>query len=95
MRRNLILLHEAALASARAFAARTCTVTLDVTKMDCAACALTVRVALGKVPGVDSVKVDFKAKGVIVVFDPAKTSSEALTTATADAGYPSTVRQEK
>ncbi|SOZ17485.1 Mercuric transport protein periplasmic component (fragment) [Cupriavidus taiwanensis] len=71
------------------------TVMLDVTKMDCAACPITVRLALEKVPGVQSVKVDLKTKHAVLGFDPAKTSTEALTAATAKAGYPSTVRQEK
>ncbi|MDW3686545.1 mercury resistance system periplasmic binding protein MerP [Cupriavidus sp. CV2] len=95
MRRNLVLSLVAAIASATTFAASTRTVTLDVTKMDCAACPLTVRVALEKVRGVDSAKVDFKTRRAVVLFDPAKTSPQALTAATANAGYPSTVRQEK
>ncbi len=95
MRKNLVPLLVAAIASAAAFAASMRTVTLDVTKMDCAACPLTVRVALEKVPGVDSAKVDFKTRRAVVLFDPAKTSAQALTAATANAGYPSTVRQEK
>lgn len=93
MRRYLILLLVAAIASAAAFAAGLRTITLDVEKMYCAACPLTVRVALEKVPGVDSAKVDYKTKRAVVVFDPAKTSPQALTAATANAGYPSTVRQ--
>ena len=69
------------------------TVTLDVTKMDCAVCPITVRKALEKVPGVASAKVDFKTNRAVVAFDPAKTSTEALTRATADAGFPSSVQQ--
>jgi mercuric ion binding protein len=76
-----------------AMAADTRTVTLDVTKMDCAVCPITVRKALEKVPGVGSAKVDFKTKRAVVAFDPAKTSTEALTRATADAGFPSSVQQ--
>ena len=68
------------------------TVTLDVTKMDCAVCPITVRKALEKVPGVDTAKVDFKTKRAVVSFDPAKTSPEILTKATADAGFPSSVK---
>lgn len=83
----------ATLACASAMAAETKTVTLDVTKMDCAACPVTVSVALKKVPGVEGVKVDFKSKTAVVVFDPAKTTSVALTKATADAGFPSTVKR--
>lgn len=80
-------------ASAGAMAAGSRTVTLDVTKMDCAVCPITVRKALEKVPGVDSAKVDFKTKRAVVAFDPAKTTPEALTKATADAGFPSSVKQ--
>jgi mercuric ion binding protein len=37
--------------------------------------------------------VDFKGKLAVVTFDPNKTSAEALTKATADAGYPSSVKK--
>ncbi|MBY0234477.1 MAG: mercury resistance system periplasmic binding protein MerP [Burkholderiaceae bacterium] len=69
------------------------TATLDVTNMDCAVCPITVRKALEKVPGVESAKVDFKTKRAVVAFDPTKATPEALTKATADAGFPSTVKQ--
>ena len=81
------------LASAGTAAADSRTVTLDVTKMDCAVCPITVRKALEKVPGVVTAKVDFKTKRAVVAFDPGKTSPEALTRATADAGFPSSVKQ--
>jgi len=67
------------------------TATLEVSKMDCAACPITVRKALEKVPGVQSAKVDFKAKRATVSFDAAQTSPEALTKATTAAGFPSAV----
>jgi mercuric ion binding protein len=81
------------LMSLGAVAADLRTVTLDVTKMDCAVCPITVRKALEKVPGVESAKVDFKTKRAVIAFDPAKTSTEALTRATADAGFPSSLHQ--
>ncbi len=93
MKARPVALLAAALASTAVFAASSRTVTLDVTKMDCAACPITVRMALEKVPGVESAKVNYKTKRAVVVFDPAKTSPEAMTDATAQAGYPSTVRQ--
>jgi mercuric ion binding protein len=65
------------------------TVTLDVTNMDCAVCPITVRKALEKIPGVSAARVDFATKRAEVVFDPKKASVDALTKATADAGYPS------
>jgi mercuric ion binding protein len=91
--KSISLLIAALLASAVAMAADSRTVTLDVTKMDCAVCPITVRKALEKVPGVDTAKVNFKTKRAVIAFDPAKTSPEALTRATADAGFPSSVQQ--
>ncbi len=91
--KSISLLIAGLLLSLGAMAADTRTVTLDVTKMDCAVCPITVRKALEKVPGVGSAKVDFKTKRAVVAFDPAKTSTEALTRATSDAGFPSSVQQ--
>jgi mercuric ion binding protein len=83
----------AALVASSAVLAGAHTATLDVTNKDCAVCPITVRKALEKVPGVDSAKVDFKTKRAVVAFDPARTTPEALTKATADAGFPSSVKQ--
>ena len=83
----------AIVAASSAFAGGTRTATLDVTNMDCAACPITVRKALEKVPGVGSAKVDLKTHRAVVAFDPSKTTPEVLTKATADAGYPSSVKQ--
>jgi mercuric ion binding protein len=69
------------------------TVTLDVKNMSCAACPITVKKALMKVPGVESAKVDFDAQTAVVTFDPDKTTLEALTKATGDAGYPSSLKR--
>ena len=87
------LLLAAALAAPTAFAAGMRTATLDVSNMDCAACPITVRESLKKVPGVASATVDFKTKRALVVFDSAVTAPETLTKATADAGFPSKVAQ--
>ncbi len=76
-----------------AIAGETRTATLDVTKMDCAVCPITVRKALEKVPGVGSAKVDLKTHRAVVSFDPSKTTPEALAKATTDAGFPSSVKQ--
>ena len=67
------------------------TVTLSLPTMDCAVCPITVKNALGKVDGVSRAEVDFGKRQAVVSFDDAKTSAEALTRATTDAGYPSTV----
>ena len=66
------------------------TVTLAVSKMTCAACPITVKTALSRVPGVTAVSVNFEKKQATVVFDDAQTTVAALTRATTDAGYPST-----
>jgi mercuric ion binding protein len=68
------------------------TVTLDVQNMTCAVCPITVKKALERVPGVTAAKVDFDKKTASVSFDPDKANPAALTKATADAGYPSSVQ---
>lgn len=68
------------------------TVTLAVPGMDCAACPITVKRALNKVEGVTRIEVSFEKKEAVVTFDDAKTAIKALTDATTNAGYPSTVK---
>lgn len=65
------------------------TVKLAVQNMYCAACPHTVKSSLQAVPGVRSVSVSFENKTAVVTFDDAKTNVKALTTATTNAGYPS------
>jgi len=69
------------------------TVTLSVPGMTCAACPLTVKQSLSKVQGVSKTEVSYEKKQAVVSFDDAKTNVQALTKATADAGYPSTAKQ--
>ena len=71
------------------------TVTLSVPDMNCAVCPITVKKALLKVKGVKTVQVDFDHRQTAVKFDDAKTSIAALTKATAQAGYPSSVSVDK
>ena len=82
----------AAALSAPAWAA-TKTVTLSVPGMTCAACPITVKTALSKVAGVEKAEVSFEKREAVVTFDEAKTNADALTKATANAGYPSSVKQ--
>lgn len=91
MNRSFALFLAALVAANSSLAAGTRTATLAVTNMDCAVCPITVRKALEKVSGVGSAKVDLKTQRAVVAFDPAKTTPEALTKATADAGFPSAV----
>ena len=67
------------------------TVSLSVPTMDCPVCPITVKQALTKVPGVTRADVSFEKRQATVTFDDAKTNIEALTHATRNAGYPSTL----
>jgi mercuric ion binding protein len=67
------------------------TVTLSPPTMDCAVCPINVQKAPGKLDGVSRDEADFGKRQAVVSVDDAKTSAEALTRATKDAGYPSTV----
>ncbi|MEW6319807.1 MAG: mercury resistance system periplasmic binding protein MerP [Acidobacteriota bacterium] len=72
--------------------AGTKTVTLAVSGMTCATCPIVVKKALTKVEGVTEVRVSLEEREATVTFDDAKTTVEALTTATTNAGFPSTVK---
>lgn len=76
-----------------ALAAAPKTVTLDVKNMTCEVCPITVRKSLEKVSGVSAVKVDFDRKTATVTYDPDQARPEALSKATTNAGYPSTVQK--
>ncbi|GGB91168.1 periplasmic mercury ion-binding protein [Marinobacterium zhoushanense] len=69
------------------------TVTLAVQNMTCALCPITVRKSLEKVEGVSAVEVDFDSKTATVTYDPEQARLQALTEATTNAGYPSTVQE--
>jgi mercuric ion binding protein len=73
--------------------AATKTVTLSVPGMTCAACPITVKSALTRVDGVQKVEVTYEKREAVVTFDDAKTNLKVLTEATANSGYPSTVKQ--
>ena len=92
MRKLLASLALASLVATPVWAA-TQTVTLAVPGMTCAACPITVKKALTKVDGVTKAEVSFENREAIVTFDDTKTNALALTKATEDAGYPSSVKQ--
>ena len=71
------------------------TVTLSVPGMTCSACPSTVKAALNRVEGVTSVDVRYEERDATVTFDDEKTTVEALTQATTNAGYPSTLKQSQ
>ena len=92
MKKLAALIALAAALSAPAWAA-TKTVTLSVPGMTCAACPITVKKALTKVDGVQKAEVSFEKREAVVTFDDAKTNADALTKATENAGYPSSIKQ--
>ena len=92
MKKLATLIALAAALSTPAWAA-TKTVTLSVPGMTCAACPITVKKALTKVDGVQKAEVSYEKREAVVTFDDAKTNADALTKATANAGYPSSVNQ--
>lgn len=73
--------------------AETKTVTLEVPTMNCVTCPFTVKKALQNVEGVSKAEVTFDTKLAVVTFDTGKTTVKALTEATTNAGYPSTVKE--
>ena len=60
--------------------------------MNCDLCPLTIKKAISKVPGVASVDASYERKQAVVTFDDSKATVEALMKATANAGYPSTLK---
>jgi len=94
MKKCSLLLLAFTVISAPAFAAIQ-TVTLAVPDMNCAVCPITVKKALLKVKGVKTVQVDFDHRQAAVKFDDVKTNIGALTQATAEAGYTSSLWVDK
>jgi periplasmic mercuric ion binding protein len=82
----------AALAAAPAWSAPQ-TITLAVSNMTCAACPITVKTALSRVPGVTEVSMNLEKKQAKVMFDDTRTSVPALIRATTDVGFPSTLEK--
>jgi len=91
MKMRFVLTLVTALLSMPALAAMQ-TVTLSVPGMNCAACPITVKLALNKVDSVSQVDVSYPDREAVVSFDDKLTSVEALTHATGGAGYPSTLK---
>lgn len=89
MKMRVVLTLLLALFSMPAWAAMQ-TVTLSVPGMTCSACPITIKVALNKVDGVAQVDVSYPDREAVITFDDTRTSVEALTQATSNAGYPST-----
>ncbi|MBI1330940.1 MAG: heavy metal transporter [Alphaproteobacteria bacterium] len=78
---------------AHAATASTATVrteTFAIKNMTCPLCPVTVKKAMTGVTGVRTVRVDFGRKTATVTFDPSKTTADAITAASTNAGYPAT-----
>jgi mercuric ion binding protein len=64
------------------------TTTFSVSNMTCALCPITVKSAVSQVPGVTSVEVNRDLARATVSFDDAQTTTDAIATASTNAGYP-------
>ena len=72
------------------------TVTLDVDKMTCNMCPITVKKALRKIDGVTKVAAKYEGDGygwAKITYDSAKVSADDLMLATEKAGYPSRLKE--
>lgn len=68
------------------------TVTFDVERMTCATCPIVVRKAMQRVDGVKDVEVSLENRSAVVTFDPRATTVAEIGRASADVGFPTTVR---
>lgn len=91
MARSMVAAALMLLAGAAGAAERT--VTLELEGMTCASCPYIVDRALERVEGVADARVSYEKRTAVVRFDDTRTSADALTRATAAAGYPSELRK--
>jgi len=64
-----------------------------VENMTCAACPITVKKAMARVEGVESIAVDFGAKTATAVFDPTQTNANAIAQASSSVGFPARLKK--
>ena len=69
------------------------TVTLAVPTMSCSTCPFVVKMTLERVDGVIKAEATLRDKLAVVTFDDEKTTVNALTQATTNAGYPSMIQE--
>ncbi|WP_406075237.1 heavy metal translocating P-type ATPase [Micromonospora sp. NBC_01638] len=69
--------------------------TLGIGGMTCASCVRRVERALSRVEGVDRAEVNLATETATVVYDPARVSRPALTTAVERAGYTATIHADE
>jgi mercuric ion binding protein len=91
-----VIIALAVISSGRAIAAEQ-TVTLRIENMYCASCPFIVKQTLASVPGVTNVDISYEQAAAIVVaivdYDDTKADVTALTAATSNVGFPSSVIQ--
>ncbi len=75
--------------------AKTAQVVLAVENMTCASCPLTVGSSLRQVPGVVDAQATLNPPEAVVSYDPSKVTIDDLIEATTNAGYPSSVKNER
>lgn len=80
------------IAPTTAVAAEAQTLIFAIENMTCALCPITVKTAMEKVAGVQSVIIDFDAKTATVAFDPTVTDAATIANASTNAGYPAQVK---
>lgn len=68
--------------------------TFAVEGMSCASCATTIKVALGRLPGIAEVRVDTANGRAVVRFDRAQVDAARIAATITEAGYPSAVLSE-
>ncbi|WP_022698135.1 heavy-metal-associated domain-containing protein [Euryhalocaulis caribicus] len=69
-------------------AVQTQRVKFAIENMTCATCPITVKTAIKRVRGVQSVEIDFEQKTAIVLFDPSVATVSDIASASTKAGYP-------
>lgn len=88
---SIIFLVLAAFSAGAAAAPKT--VTLSVPDMSCSTCPIQVKKALLRVSGVLEASASLETKEAVVTYEDSKTNMEAVMKATADIGFPSTVKK--
>jgi len=71
------------------------TIKLSVPGMTCASCPYIVKTAIARLDGVRAVKAAMADRSATVTFEDTLTSVAAIRQATANAGYPATIFEDK
>ncbi len=76
---------------AKAATAHSQTVTFAIANMTCPTCPITVKAAMRRVAGVQSVSISLERKTATVVFDPSRVKATMIAAASTGVGYPATI----